>query len=237
MSKSAFDVDDTLDKLIKRYGIDSAGARTHLSNSSRPWRHSAPSDSSHRCVQARTAGILLRRSVSTGAASAKNACGTVETPFTDDVNAREAAAPSLHFAIYAGEQCPTRCNSYDVSLQPRSALFPSLGLGQQRANVFRVRRRFRELSAKCRIKGKSCPEIRVHVGLTTRRLHEFHRLDPGATSPPKLGNVCGAVSGSAESHPGSNMVGLISSIWARASSSWIASLSQSLDSSRNVAFN
>ena len=81
-----------------------------------------------------------------------------------------APAPSLHFAIYAGEQCPTRCNSYDVSLQPRSALFPSLGLGQQRANVFRVRRRFREHSAKCRIKAKSCPKILVHVGLTTRRL-------------------------------------------------------------------
>ena len=59
--KSAFDVDDSLDKLIKRYGIDSAGARTNLNNSSRPWRHSAPSDPSHRFVEARTAGILLRR--------------------------------------------------------------------------------------------------------------------------------------------------------------------------------
>jgi hypothetical protein len=55
----------------------------------------------------------------------------------------------------------------DVSLQPCGAFFPSLGLGQQRANVFRDRRRFREFSAKCRIKAKSFSDIRAHVGLTT----------------------------------------------------------------------
>ena len=84
--------------------------------------------------------------------------------------------PSLHFPIYTGEQFPTRCNGFPVSLQKCSALFPSFGLSQQRANPFRVRRRLRKLSAKRRIKAKSFPDIRMHVGLTPRHLHELHRL-------------------------------------------------------------
>jgi hypothetical protein len=84
--------------------------------------------------------------------------------------------PSLHFPIYTGEQFPTRCNGFPVSLQKCSALFPSFGLSQQRANPFRVRRRLRKLSAKRRIKAKSFPQIRLHVGSTTRRLHEFRRF-------------------------------------------------------------